>query len=186
MLNNQVRIIGGRWRGRKLAFPNLPGLRPTSDRIRETVFNWLATKVVGAQCLDLFAGSGALGLEAASRGAAHVVLVDKSLTVVRQLQANQKLLQATDLTILPGAAPKLMLPKPTRFNIVFLDPPFGQGLLATTSHWLEEQDLLADNCSIYIETEIDLQPLPIPLHWQINKAKQAGNVNYYLIQRLST
>jgi 16S rRNA (guanine966-N2)-methyltransferase len=183
MLNNKVRIIGGRWRGRKLAFPSMPGLRPSSDRIRETLFNWLSPNIIGAHCLDLFAGSGALGLEAASRGAAQVVLVDKAPAVIRQLHTHQTVLQADNLIILPGAVPHITLPAELKFQIVFLDPPFGQDLVAKTCLWLEASHCLAENCLLYLETEIELNPLPIPTHWQIIKAKQAGRVQYYLLQR---
>ncbi len=149
---NRVRIIGGRHRGRRLAFPDLPGLRPTGDRIRETLFNWLQPMLPGARCLDLFAGSGALGLEAASRGAGEVLLLDQAPQAVRQLQGHivdlglsqAKAVQADALDWLQAAPPQ------PSFDIVFIDPPFSAGLLEPCCQQLASSGLLAENARVYL------------------------------------
>lgn len=184
-----VRIIGGQWRGRKLKFPAITGLRPTPDRVRETVFNWLAPIIQESQCLDLFAGSGALGLEALSRGAASVVFVDQSPQVVKYLQEQLKILNAEKQTkvycktVDPFRHGKEILQG--HFNIVFLDPPFHKNLIKPCCEWLERENLLAPNAYVYIEAESALNPLPIPENWQILKSKIAGQVGYHLIQKIS-
>lgn len=182
MLNNKVRIIGGRWRGRKLSFPDIAGLRPTADRVRETLFNWLKPYLDNAHCLDLFAGSGALGFEAASRGAAQVVMVDSDKAVIQQLRANKTLLQANNVTIYQAVIPKLIPLPEQRFEIVFLDPPFHKNLIEPVCQWLIHHDYLAKQALIYLEAETALTPLPIPEAWEILKSKRMGQVNYYLIQ----
>jgi 16S rRNA (guanine966-N2)-methyltransferase len=179
----QIRIIGGQWRGRKLKVPDVPNLRPTPDRVRETLFNWLAMTIQGAYCLDPFAGSGALGFEALSRGAAHVVMVDQSSTVVKLLQEESQTLKATNAEIYQARAP-LQLKKPAKlFDIVFLDPPFQEGSLLPTCFFLEENGFLANNAYIYLEANQTLQPSDLPLNWKIIKSKKAGQVAYHLIQR---
>lgn len=180
---SQVRIIGGVWRSRKIHFVESPGLRPTPDRVRETLFNWLSQKIIGAYCLDLFAGSGALGFEALSRGAAHVMMVDEAYEVVCVLRENSVKLEATHLTIVQASVPTSAFTPPHWVDIVFLDPPFYQGLIATSCVWLEAQAWLAPDALIYIEAEVQLRPLPIPPNWEIVKEKQAGQVMYYLIKR---
>jgi len=186
MLNNKVRIIGGKWRSRKLDFPAVTGLRPTSDRIRETLFNWLAPYLGNAHCLDLFAGSGALGLEAASRGAAHVMLVDNNPQAIKQLQANQCLLNANNVTVYQAKIPQAQLPTTQPFNIIFLDPPFHKGLIASSCTWLAKGNYVAENALIYIESEAELEVLPIPASWTVLKNQSAGQVKYYLIQATAT
>lgn len=182
MLHNKVRIIGGRWRGRKLSFATEPGLRPTPDRIRETLFNWLAPTIQGARCLDLFAGSGALGFEAASRNAGEVLLIDRSPQVIRQLQANKNLLQAGNIHIHQTTIPATLAFQPKPFEIVFLDPPFKQDLISAACHWLLAEHYLAKGALIYLETEAELLTPPIPEDWEILRAKQAGQVRYYLVK----
>jgi 16S rRNA (guanine966-N2)-methyltransferase len=181
---NEVRIIGGKWRSRKLRFPDLPELRPTPDRVRETLFNWLSPYVVGARCLDLFAGSGALGFEALSRGASSVVMVDQSAVVVQQLQANALLLAAEKEVVLSCSQvpnEQLLLDQ-NAFDIIFLDPPFHKNYLATCCEWLENANCLAKNALIYIEAESSLRPpLPIPKNWTLLREKKAGEVGYYLV-----
>lgn len=180
---NHVRIIGGKWRSRKLEFPAQDQLRPTPDRVRETLFNWLMPVINGAKCLDLFAGSGALGFEALSRGAASVVMADKSPEVIEGLRKNaEKLTAVSAVTILLGHVPDVALLMPDGgFDIVFLDPPFHQNLIQKSCQFLEDKGLLSPHALIYIEAEPSLQPLPIPSHWQILKAKKAGQVGYYLV-----
>lgn len=181
--NNQVRIIGGKWRSRKLTFPAVDSLRPTPDRVRETLFNWLTPAIYGARCLDPFAGSGALGFEALSRGALSIVMVDQSGEAIASLRHNaEKLAAAMSADIIWGRFPDVKIAVPQNgFDIVFLDPPFHQQLIKTACQHLDEQGMLNPNALIYIEAEIDLQPLPLPPHWEILKAKQAGQVSYYLV-----
>ncbi|MEH6825955.1 MAG: 16S rRNA (guanine(966)-N(2))-methyltransferase RsmD, partial [Motiliproteus sp.] len=151
-----------------------------------TLFNWLQSRLPGARCLDLFAGSGALGLEALSRGAAHVTLVDSADLVVRQLRQNLALLEAEqDATVVHSQAVRWLQSAPARetFDLVFLDPPFAQGMLAGCCEALEQQALLGPHSWIYIEAEKTLQPLPVPDHWQLHRSLNAGQVSCYLYQR---
>lgn len=177
---NQLRIIGGRWRGRKLAFPELPGLRPTGDRVRETLFNWLAPTIEGSRCLDLFAGSGALGLEAASRGAARVVMVDRARAVVRGLKTHRDTLAADMLELVEMDALAYLARPAEPFEVVFLDPPFGQGLLEPCCRALAEGGWLCDGASIYLESERALGEPVLPEGWRIHRSKQTGEVAYHL------
>lgn len=186
MLPGKVRIIGGEWRGRKLTVPDKLGLRPTPDRVRETLFNWLSQQVPASQCLDLFAGSGALGVEAASRGAKHVILVEKDREIVQGLRQQLALFAAEKIQVIQAdALTWLKTSPPLPFNIVFLDPPFQQNLLAPCCEALEHFAWLAVDAWIYIEAEIDLQALILPKTWSIVKQQRAGQVAYYLAQRMS-
>jgi len=180
---NQIRIIGGKWRSRKLRFPDLPDLRPTPDRVRETLFNWLSPHIVGSRCLDLFAGSGALGFEALSRGASAVAMVDQSTVVIQQLRANAVLLNAEkEAKFYCSKVPDAQLNIPDApFDIVFLDPPFHKDYLSACCQWLEHMQYLAQNALIYIEVESSLQPpLPLPPNWTLLRQQKAGQVGYYL------
>lgn len=184
---NQIRIIAGQWRGRKLSFPDSEGLRPTGDRIRETLFNWLQPSLPGANCLDAFAGAGALGFEALSREAAQVTLLEKSPGVFTQLQSNLKLLNAAQgkalnvdtLSWLTQNTPE------TPFDIVFLDPPFQDQLLEQTAQLLEQCGWLAPSALIYLEHPRKHPPV-LPNHWQQERSKQAGDVCYQLFSRPSS
>ena len=180
---NQVRIIAGQWRGRRLEFPNLPGLRPTPDRVRETLFNWLAPALPGARCLDLFAGSGALGLEALSRGAAEVVFVERQPLAIRALRDNLARLKAGNARVELADALAWLRQPATPFEIVFLDPPFEQGLLEPVCAALEQHGWLADAAWIYLEAETALERLPLPASWTIHREKIAGAVSYRLARR---
>lgn len=184
MKQGQVRIIGGKWRSRKLMFPAVPGLRPTADMVRETLFNWLTPYIVDSLCLDAFAGSGALGFEALSRGAAHVTFIDSNPTIIKYLE-NQSAIFATEtkVEIIRTKIPNHSEFLATKFNIVFLDPPFYQGLIEPCAKWLEQSNLLEENALIYIEAEIHLDQLPIPAHWQILRHKACGEAGYFLIKR---
>ena len=176
---NQVRIIGGKHRGRKLPVADAPGLRPTPDRVRETLFNWLGQNLTGWHCLDLFAGSGALGFEAASRGAASVTLVEQSATVARSLQAGADMLKDPVVRVVCadalGFLTKLSVFPP--MDLVFLDPPYGQG-------WLDRVIMpvlprLAADARLYIEAEAALPDDLAPgLHCL--RRGQAGQVHYHL------
>lgn len=181
--SNSVRIIGGQWRGRKIQFPDALGLRPTHDRVRETLFNWLMPIIGGARCLDLFAGSGALGFEALSRGAQSVLFVDSNPQVVRSLQTTASMLEATNYQVVKASIPHdtLSLQKES-IDIVFLDPPFTGELLEPSINWLVKNSLLSRNAQIYIETELSKEVLPIPSTWQIIKAKKTKGLRYYLCE----
>lgn len=178
---SQLRIIGGQWRGRKLAFTPEQGLRPTSDRVRETLFNWLTAQVHGARCLDLFAGSGALGLEALSRGAGHCDFVDSSSRVCRQIDEHLQLLQAGDRgSCHPVNAVQFLQQARQAYDIVLLDPPFGQGLLAPACTALAEDALLAPGGCVYIETATGEDLPALPANWHLHRDKRAGAVSYRL------
>ena len=178
-----LRIIGGRWRGRKLRFPPLPGLRPTGDRLRETLFNWLSSFVVDAHCLDLFAGSGALGLEAVSRGAASATLVDLSADACNALRENARILGAgAEVKVYRADARKwLTQPAPRAFDLVFLDPPFNTGLLADTIPLLKSAGWLSCNARIYIETDRS-KATALPDNWQPLRSVETGQVRCELVQ----
>lgn len=180
---SQVRIIGGRWRSRQLNFPAVLGLRPTPNRIRETLFNWLSPIIVGAHCLDLFAGSGALGFEALSRGADYCLFLDNNLQVIKYLNAASQTFHCNNLQIIQAQFPYPYGIITKQFNIVFIDPPFHQGLVAEAIHWLIKCNCLADRTLIYIESEPELDNLPIPEDWQLLRDKKAGNVRYRLLAR---
>jgi 16S rRNA (guanine966-N2)-methyltransferase len=178
---NSVRIIGGGWRGRRISFPDLPGLRPTPDRVRETLFNWLQHGVAGARCLDLFAGSGALGLEALSRGAKEVVFVEQAVAASRALQeqlvrlGGERRAQVVEMgaaRYLRGAAPP--------FDIVFLDPPFGRDALAEYMPLLDSGHWLKAGSQVYLENEKTAGAPLLPAHWELLKSKSAGEVGYHL------
>ncbi|WES90059.1 16S rRNA (guanine(966)-N(2))-methyltransferase [Dickeya fangzhongdai] len=180
----QIRIIGGQWRGRKLPVPDSPGLRPTTDRVRETLFNWLAPVIQQSRCLDCFAGSGALGLEALSRYAAHATLLEAERNVARQLTQNLSLLRADNAEVANADTLQwLAKPAPQPYDVVFLDPPFRRGLLDDTLRLLEAGDWLAEEAWIYIETEAENRTLAIPSTWTLHREKTAGQVSYRLYIR---
>lgn len=182
--SNQLRIIGGAWRGRKLSFPDVDGLRPTGDRIRETLFNWLAPDIQGAHCLDLFAGSGALGLEALSRGAESSLLLEKHAGAAQQLKSNLQLLQADNGRVEQADSLQwLARQKPSHpFDIIFIDPPFALNLWTPIAAALEAHQWLSDEAIIYLEAPRDAQ-LQLPAHWQLHRDKQAGQVSFRLYYR---
>lgn len=188
--SNQLRIIGGEWRGRKLRFPDAPNLRPTPDRVRETVFNWLAPIIHGARCLDLFAGSGALGLEALSRGAVFTTFVDSHKKVTQVLDSHLDLLNINDKAeVLQMDGIKFLSndnfinTEARGYNVIFLDPPYHLDLMKKVVPLLEENNYLADNAMLYLEIE-KRQSLPeLPVNWKKLKEKTAGEVNYFLFQR---
>lgn len=178
---NSVRIIGGGWRGRRVSFPDIPGLRPTPDRVRETLFNWLQDRIAGARCLDLFAGSGALGLEALSRGAKELVFVEQAVAAARALQ--EQLIrfggQARAQVVEMGAA-RYLRSVAQAFDIVFLDPPFGRDALAEYVPMLDVGQWLKPGALVYLENEKKAGVPPLPAHWQLLKSKSAGEVGYHL------
>jgi 16S rRNA (guanine966-N2)-methyltransferase len=182
-LSNQVRIIGGEHRGRKLPFPDLPGLRPSGDRVRETLFNWLQPVLLNARCLDLFAGSGALGLEAASRGAGEVVMLDIAPPVIRQLEANRDLLGLTQVKLVKADA-LLWLDQDSRpFDVVFLDPPFASNLLGEVCKKLLTGGWLAADALVYLEDDAGRGFPTLPENWQWHRQQRAGQVCFGLARQ---
>jgi 16S rRNA (guanine966-N2)-methyltransferase len=176
----KLRIIGGEWRSRQLPVPLLDGLRPTPDRVRETLFNWLAMTLPGAHCGDLFCGTGALGLEALSRGAASCVFVDSSPVVTKQIQQNIHTLACQSAQVVQQSAVQWLTTPPQRpLDIVFLDPPFRQGWLDKLLPLLAK-GWLSTRAWVYIEMEKET-PLPtLPPSWQLHKEKTAGQLCYRL------
>ncbi len=182
-MRNQLRVIGGQWRSRQLPFVDAPGLRPTPARVRETLFNWLRFDVHGSRCLDLYAGSGALGVEAASRGAAYVVQVENNAQSCRQLKANAVKLRAEQMKVVQLDVFRFLAGDTEPFDLVFLDPPFGLRLVGPTCRWLEDKGWLSPRAKIYIEAERGLALDEMPENWRELKAKSAGEVDYYLFER---
>jgi len=178
----QVRIIGGRWRNTRLAVPDLPGLRPTSDRVRETLFNWLLPRLAGAQVLDLFAGSGALGLEAVSRGAGSACLVERDSGLAARLREQVgKLGAAGQVAVVQEDALRwLAQPATTRYDIAFLDPPFAAGLWNQVLAALPAH--LADDAWLYLEAPHDAAPVLGP-DWQQHREGSTRDVRYALYRR---
>jgi 16S rRNA (guanine966-N2)-methyltransferase len=180
---NSVRIIGGIWRGRRVSFPDILGVRPTPDRVRETLFNWLQNSIVGARCLDLFAGSGALGLEALSRGAGHAVFVEQTPAVCRVLQQSIASLRASaNARIMEMGAARFLRTPVEPFDIVFMDPPFGQNALAEYIPLIEAGGWLKPAGLLYLENERESAVPKIPPHWELLKSKSAGQVGYHLVR----
>ncbi|MGE0312084.1 MAG: 16S rRNA (guanine(966)-N(2))-methyltransferase RsmD [Lautropia sp.] len=180
---NAVRIIGGRWKRSILPVPDAPGLRPTPDRVRETLFNWLGQRLDGLACVDLFAGTGALGFEAASRGAAQVLMLERDARAAASLSACAQRLGASQVSVHRGdaiawlaraqdAAPR------ARFDLVFLDPPFGEGLLGAVLPALAP--VLAPAARLYVEAEAPFDPSPWPL--RLLRQSRAGQVHYHLLE----
>lgn len=179
----QVRIISGLWRGRKLPVHDAEGLRPTTDRVKETLFNWLACDIANARCLDLFAGSGGLGFEAASRQAEHVTLVELNQKAYQQIKSNIQSLKTNTISVINEDALTFLSQPGEPQHIVFIDPPFRQGLLEETVALLEANNWLTDDALIYIETEKELTMHELPDNWQLHREKNAGQVCYRLYTR---
>ena len=178
---NSVRIIGGAWRGRRIEFPAPAGLRPTPDRVRETLFNWLQHDVAGARCLDLFAGSGALGLEALSRGAQDVVFVETSVAAARALNLQLgRLGGASRGLVIEAGATRFLRTPGEPFDIVFLDPPFGRAALAGYLPLLAAGRWLKPGGFAYLENERSAGLPVLPSGWELLKSKSAGEVGYHL------
>jgi len=178
----RLRIVAGNWRSRLLQIADVPGLRPTSERIRETLFNWLAPRIAGARCLDLFAGTGALGLEALSRGAVETVFVEKSATAAAALRASVAALDASGADVRQmDAFDYLGSGSNGVFDIVFLDPPFAADNLDELCRLIANSDLLAATTWIYVEQDRNGPELSLPGDWQVLKTGNAGNVRYSLV-----
>ena len=179
----RVRIVAGIWRGRYLQVPPRPSVRPTPARVRETVFNWLAGNVEGAECVDLFAGSGALGFEAASRGARRVTLVDRDRGVVQCLRQETQKFSATQIEVVHARALTYIDCLRDPFDILFLDPPFALGaeLLEKTCAHLSTSRALKESSLVYVESPADWTA-QVPARWTPLKSKQAGQVGYHLFE----
>ncbi len=178
---SSVRIIAGKWRGRRINFPTIQGVRPTHDRIRETLFNWLQRDISGAICLDLFAGSGALGIEALSRGAEHVTFIDSSKEAVSFIKSNLQKLACESSSVLCANIPdnKLIM-SPKTFDVIFLDPPFSQGLMLPAIAWLKDSKLISRDTIFYYEMESGNQASLHSLQLNIYREKKTANINYGL------
>ena len=182
--NNQVRIIGGQWRSRKLNVPDATGLRPTPDRVRETLFNWLAPYIQGARVLDAFTGSGALFLEAMSRGASNGLALDLNREAINNLRSNLALLQCdTAQALCVDALQHLSTNAEQGFDIVLLDPPFHQDLLLNACQLLESNNWLNQHAWIYTESEQAPSSLGVPNTWRLHREKRTGQVYYALWQK---
>ncbi|WP_430460572.1 16S rRNA (guanine(966)-N(2))-methyltransferase RsmD [Thalassolituus sp. LLYu03] len=175
--SQQLRIIGGQWRSRRLRFPSVDGLRPTLDRVRETVFNWLQFDVEGSRVLDAFAGSGALGFESLSRGAKEVIFLEKNPSAAIQLKDNLKLLEASNAQVWAGDALLWMQQNPEPFDLVFLDPPFRLNLLQPAIDALR----LLPGALVYLEHEAGLA-LNLPDNWAEKKAKETKEFSFRLFE----
>ncbi|RUO35685.1 16S rRNA (guanine(966)-N(2))-methyltransferase RsmD [Aliidiomarina sanyensis] len=177
-----IRIIGGRWRGRKLPVPDLPGLRPTTDRVKETVFNWLQFEVHDKRVLDAFAGTGSLGFEALSRGARSVTFVEKARSAAAQLTANVHTLNAQANThVCHQDALEYLAHTSETFDLVLLDPPFEHGFLSTAIEHLKLRNLVVPDGWIYLESESSLTVVA-PENWRLHREKKMGQVICRLYQ----
>ena len=177
----QLRIIGGEWRSRKVTFIEAEGLRPTPDRVRETLFNWLAPYVKGAHVLDVYTGSGALSFEALSRGAADAVMVDINPMVIKQLKGQLDALGCKVARLVNQSGVVLLQSSATqKFDVVFLDPPFHKGMLQETCQLLIENGWLADQAWVYAESELPPSQVLLPDNWRLHREKKAGQVFYSL------
>ncbi len=179
----RLRIVAGKWRSRLLDIADLPGLRPTSERVRETLFNWLAPSIQGARCLDLFAGTGALGFEALSRGAAQVVFVDNSRRATKAIGNSAKMLDAAGAVIHCGDATEYVRnARAASFDIIFLDPPFADDRLGELCGQIDACGILAPGGRIYVEQDRARPGTRLPDRWRVLKDRTAGNVRYMLVE----
>ena len=182
--DGQLRIIAGQWRSRQFSFPMAAGLRPTPNRVRETLFNWLVPYVEGARVLDAFTGSGALFLEALSRGAGSALALDLSHAAISRLREHLQPLRCDNGQLLTTDALRYLQQQATTpFDLVFLDPPFGQDLLLPAGTLLEDQGWLAADAWIYTESEHPPSSLGLPGNWRLHRKQKAGQVHYALWQR---
>jgi len=187
--SNRFRIIGGQWRSRKLSFPgHIPSLRLTPDRVRETLFNWLQIKLPGANCLDLFTGSGSLALEALSRQAASVTAIDMSPDAISTLRSNCALLKCENLIMVSADSLDWLRKQAGKggFDIIFLDPPYSLKLIPQCLSLIDAGNLANEGCVIYMESDEDLANIMLPAHWQLTRNKKAGQVFYGVCERVIT
>ncbi|MDP5214359.1 16S rRNA (guanine(966)-N(2))-methyltransferase RsmD [Pseudoalteromonas tunicata] len=180
--SGQIRIISGQYRGRKLPVKDVQGLRPTTDRVKETVFNWLMNDVRDTVVLDCFAGSGGLGFEALSRYASSVTFIEKDKIAAQQIESNISTLKNPNANLVHGDALQFIATNNRLFNLVFIDPPFRQGLAQPLCDLLVERNALAQDALIYLEVENELSDFKAPVNWSLKKEKTAGQVSYRLYQ----
>lgn len=180
----RLRIIGGRWRAIAIQFPPLAAIRPTPDRVRETLFNWLQGATLEARCLDLFAGSGALGLEALSRGASHVTFVEREPEAARMLRENLRRLNATGAEVHLSEATAWLSRGPQPYDIVFLDPPFASKVLEVTLQQLAV-GWVSSRSYVYVECPADAQSPWREDQWRVHRSKRAGQVGYHLLRPIT-
>lgn len=179
--HGSVRIIGGQWRSRRLAVADVDGLRPSGDRLRETLFNWLAPWLPGARCVDLFAGSGALGFEAVSRGAGSAVLVERDATASQTLRASKAALRADDVEIFQGSAEGWLKSSSGLFDIAFVDPPYPQGD-QVSALLLLLQDRLAPRAKVFVELAVASGPPRSPESWHLQRSRAFGAAGAWLYE----
>ncbi len=179
---SKVRIIGGNWRGRKIPVPDAQGLRPTPDRVRETLFNWLQPFLHGAKCLDLFAGSGALGIEAVSRGAASSLLIEQDRETAETLRESLRILDADKIVVHQADALQWIKTANQVFDIIFLDPPFGKNMIEQCLSLLAESECVVEQTLIYVESESIWQA---EKNVEVIKQAKAGQVHYMLLKTLA-
>ncbi len=182
-MTGTLRIIGGEWRGRRIRFPGEGGIRPTPDRVRETLFNWLMARIPGSRCLDLFAGSGALGLEALSRGALHATFVERGRENAASLRETAARLAPGRATVHEADALAWLAGPAQAFDVVFLDPPFAAGLLADATRLLETRGWLAADAYVYVELPAKAGDPVLPPAWRPHRSGRAGAVGYHLARR---
>jgi 16S rRNA (guanine966-N2)-methyltransferase len=179
-----IRLISGKWRGKKLPVKDIEGLRPTTDRTKETLFNWLMHDINDSNCLDCFSGSGSLAFEALSRFANKVTLLEKDNSVVKQLQENLVALEVTNAEVIATDSIQYLSQIATeQYNIVFIDPPFNKNLVQPCCDALQQNNYLAEDALIYIEREVELNNLSLPASWTLLKEKSTGQVTYQLYRK---
>ena len=185
---SKVRIIAGQWRGRKIEFLNLKSVRPTPDRVRETLFNWLSPSIPNARCLDLFAGSGALGFEALSRGAAYAALVDNNARICEQLKEQAKTLKASNVDIVHQEATQFIAEMQDSFDIVFIDPPFNSNLAAALLQTLSDNPILNSDAMVYVEIPVSKHPTAPKtwMGWDVVRSGKTSQVLYLLLKQQNT
>ncbi|MFT4021093.1 MAG: 16S rRNA (guanine(966)-N(2))-methyltransferase RsmD [Acinetobacter sp.] len=180
-MKNQLRIIGGEWKRRVLPFASIEGLRPTPDRVRETLFNWLMWDIQNAKVLDICTGSGALAFEALSRGANSVVMIEPDRQQVEYLKKNMQLLQVSNCQLYANKAELVLPTLKQQFDVVFLDPPYGLNLWKTLAELADP--VIANHAFIYVEADRAIDQLTLPRSWQLIKHTKAGTVQAFLMQK---
>ena len=180
--SGKIRIISGEYKGRILYFPAITGLRPTPERVRETLFNWIAPHISGSVCLDLFSGSGSLSFEALSRGAKNVQIIESNRTAARAIDKNIKILKCDRAKVLNQDSSRYLSRCSIQFDIVFLDPPFNSSLLQTSIDLITKRNLLGNSGWIYTEHSAHNQPPQYPVEWKTYRQSKAGDVRASLLQ----